>query len=676
MSSSKRIQDSLPAVVALDSNRTNISRVINASELVADRTENLPQWFPRTPTEINQVIEASLNNIQTADDFKHASEVSDGSGDTAVDNIIRELTEDNTQNEKQLNTETADKLPGTPPNLPERFPPNFYDPYQSVPAPEANAVTSEFEAAFKYEPVSFSPIRAQSGDQDWLADELVREQRESMRKLYPDLDDKAVDNEVLKFMDGLAKLGEPPVYEDLFATLATGNSVGVLAAGLDDDVGELGDFAANPDLFNEFAELLVPKEDNVKITVGPSTIGPRIFEEEWATLDREAEESVSEQLDLVTAAADLKQTVEEVLDETDEFEQIQESRTSDSDVRYELSGEDPVNRSYEFAKENSFLRHQAEEALSMAKTLIVEAPPERLIDALEAALNPGPGRDELSDEKRALAWFNLGVVHAEQGDVYRATQCFQLVVNLSRVNADLELKDSKHPLRLAATASVELAILYGVGGGMNTRLALSHVRRWLALASEVRGEGVEMSEDNVDVDDELGITDSLRQSVRKFLEKNTGDADALKAASLLHTLARDEERAMDALYGVVDASSKDALAWTRLAERIGYTEDGVRARRKVVDLRPNDLRAWALVGVTYGEMEMWDKAAPYLLRALVMDKKLSDEVERTRKRNTNLKVVQNAWSSLGICARRLGLDELCGAAERREIEPFRAYFNF
>ncbi len=604
--------------------------------------------------------------------------------DTAFAKLIREVTVDNEnrthQNETQSDEE-KDALPTPPANLPERFPPNFWDPYQAVPEPEANAVTSEFEAAFKYKSVSPSPIVGDNSNQDWLTDNLVQQQREHMRELYSNLDEQTVDAQVRKFMDELTELGEPPVYEDSFAALATENTeklpLGALAAGLDDEVGELGDFAVNNALFDEFAQLLQSKPGDVDVDDLSGRVGPRVFDNEWAAIEKQVDDEIAGKLDLVSHAQDTKQAIEELLEEN--VESYQAEGGTNNEIRHEFNDGDPAETSYVFEEENEFAEHQPAEALNMVERLLLEAAPERVIDALEVALKPAPGRQELSDEKRAYTWYTLGIVYAEQGDSYHAVQCLQMVVNLARIHSELELKDSKHPLRLAARASVELAILYG--GGMNTRLALSHIQRWLSLANEVWNETGEMMDDGalLNEDNELELTDALRQRVRKVLERHTGDADALKAASFLHTLARDNERALDALHGVADVCPKDALVWTRLAEVIGVSDDGLRARRKVVDLRPADPRAWALVGLAYTEMESHDKAAPYLLRALMMDEKLREEAEdkgNPSRRKVGKDVIDDSWSTVGLCARRLGYDELSGAAERREIEPFRAYFNF
>ena len=146
---------------------------------------------------------------------------------------------------------------------------------------------------------------------------------------------------------------------------------------------------------------------------------------------------------------------------------------------------------------------------------------------------------------------------------------------------------------------------------------------------------------------------------------NPNDPDVHTVLGVLWNLTRE--------YSLAEAAFKEAIRLDptnyTLYNKLGATQanssrpdgskDAVLAYRKALEMKPNYVRAWVNMGISYANQNMYDLAAKYYLKALSLHNKPN-----------------HIWSYLRLALNCMGRPELAARVEERNVNLFRDDFRF
>eukprot|EP01094_Clydonella_sp_ATCC50884_P010888 TRINITY_DN20707_c0_g1_i1.p1 TRINITY_DN20707_c0_g1~~TRINITY_DN20707_c0_g1_i1.p1 ORF type:complete len:451 (-),score=113.27 TRINITY_DN20707_c0_g1_i1:448-1683(-) len=295
----------------------------------------------------------------------------------------------------------------------------------------------------------------------------------------------------------------------------------------------------------------------------------------------------------------------------------------------------PNARQYPFKEENLFLADPA--AFEHGMELFHAGKLAEAILAFEAVVQKNP---ENSD-----AWRWLGTAHAENDEDKVAIVALQrsLAADGSNIEALLDLG-----------VSYTNELVQGQ--------ALQYLKEWLRHHEEYRGiPGVMEPSSKLH---------SLRheQVAEMFVraaEIDPTDVDVFTVLGVLYNLSREYEHAEMAFQQAIKICPTNYSLWNKLgatqanSSRKDGSKQAIAAYRKALELKPNYVRAWVNMGISYANQGLYDLASKYYLKALSMNP-----------------TATHIWSYLRISLTCMNRDDLAELTASREVNAFREEFRF
>jgi len=150
--------------------------------------------------------------------------------------------------------------------------------------------------------------------------------------------------------------------------------------------------------------------------------------------------------------------------------------------------------------------------------------------------------------------------------------------------------------------------------------ALNYLRSWLSQHPDYQSIPVEF-----DAQPEEGFY-TLHKKVtamfRKAADVCPHDADLFTVLGVLYNLSREYDLAIESFKQAIVLDPKNYSLWNKLgatqanSPRPQGSKEAVYAYRKALELKPNYVRAWVNMGISYANQGIYDTASKYYLRAL------------------------------------------------------------
>ena len=168
--------------------------------------------------------------------------------------------------------------------------------------------------------------------------------------------------------------------------------------------------------------------------------------------------------------------------------------------------------------------------------------------------------------------------------------------------------------------------------------------------------------------DSFNLFEQQRCVIDMFLkaaEINPGDVDIHSVLGVLWNLTREYQHAEEAFKEAIKCDPQNASLWNKLgatqanSSRPDGSKDAVLAYRKALELKPNYVRAWVNMGISYANRKMYDVAAKYYLKALSLHSQPN-----------------HIWSYLRLTLNCMDRRDLAALVEEKNVELFRGEFKF
>lgn len=298
---------------------------------------------------------------------------------------------------------------------------------------------------------------------------------------------------------------------------------------------------------------------------------------------------------------------------------------------------------------------------------------------LEDALNRSDDGDTLPLEKRALAWYVLGLSLADLDDDERSIQALsQGLKSYDGVEVGQRREDNPYVWQSLIALSVSFT------NELEYSKALRCIREWLELRNASSTGDAEAGIGTAFPDADLfrqSDHDDLLQKLNNLASKSPTDVDAFIVLGILHNLNRDYEPAAVALRHAVTLRPNMPNLWNKLGATLangGNSDDALRSYRKAVDLQPKLVRAWVNVGTAYANREEFSKAMRYYLKAISMSEYETLEIGNaassavTGKSDSSLHV----WGYVRNALLSMSRADLLYLVENQDVKGLKAHFGF
>lgn len=296
---------------------------------------------------------------------------------------------------------------------------------------------------------------------------------------------------------------------------------------------------------------------------------------------------------------------------------------------------------------------------------------------LEDALNRSETDDPLPSQKRALAWYVLGISLADLDDDERAIQALlQGLKVYDGSKAGHRREDNPYLWQ----SLISLAVSFT--NELEHTKALRCIREWLELRGSINAgdseSGIASTLPNIDLFRQSDH-DDLLHTLNRISREAPSDLDAFIVLGILHNLNRDYQAAAIALRHAVTLRPNMPNLWNKLGATLangGNSDEALRSYRKAVDLQPKLVRAWVNVGTAYANRGEHEKAMRYYLKAITMsDSGNSDNCNGpaiTESSDSSLHV----WGYIRNTLLSMSRSDLIYLVDNQDIENLKASFGF
>lgn len=324
---------------------------------------------------------------------------------------------------------------------------------------------------------------------------------------------------------------------------------------------------------------------------------------------------------------------------------------------------DDTSYSFEHVTESQDGR-TAEQALKEGITHREEGRLKKAVACFEEALNNSA--EGLQKERRATAWYLLGLSLAETDDDERAIRALSQGLTEWNGSAVGERRvDNPHAWQSLIALSVSYTNELEVGS------ALRCIREWLDLWKSRHSGDAEAGIPDVAPSSPATMAhEDLLDRLTTASAANPGDVDLYVVTGILHNLNREYRLAADAFRHAVGLRPGDPSLWNKLGATLangGESDDALRAYRKTVDINPSMIRAWVNVGTAYSNRSEFAKATRYYLKAIAMTE------ERELGRDDDM---LHVWGYLRTSLVSMSRPDILHLVDARDVSAFREHFSF
>lgn len=340
---------------------------------------------------------------------------------------------------------------------------------------------------------------------------------------------------------------------------------------------------------------------------------------------------------------------------------------------------EPMDK-YQFAeRQYSSPRQRALQALKEGVRAHSDGRLSTAVFHLEDALNRSEEGGSLPKEKRALAWYVLGLSLADLDDDERSIQALnEGLKSYDGVEVGHRREDNPYMWHSLIALSV------GYTNELEYTKALRCIREWLVLRNASKtGDseaGIASVLPNVDLFRKNGH-DDLLDELNNLASEAPSDVDVFTVIGILHNLNRDYEPAAVALRHAVTLRPSMPNLWNKLGATLangGNSDDALRSYRKAVDLQPKLVRAWVNVGTAYANRGEYSKAMRYYLKAISiseneeLDSNTANSSAVTGQSDSSLHV----WGYVRNTLLSMSRADLLHLVEIQDVKSLKAHLGF
>lgn len=289
-----------------------------------------------------------------------------------------------------------------------------------------------------------------------------------------------------------------------------------------------------------------------------------------------------------------------------------------------------ADQPYELASENPFAKddNPYERGLELFKAGQLA----NAILAFEAAVT--------QDGTHADAWRMLGVAHQENDQDPRAIACLERAVENDAYHLD---------------ALLGLGVSYV--NELDQEKALKNLKAWVVNNPNFAGLEVEQ-----DMYGDGSLMDNVMQLMLKAAEWAPGDPEVQQVLGVLYNVSRDYNSAVLSFKAALNSKPNDYSLWNKLGATLANgqrSEEALPAYERALELKPTYARGWLNMGISHSNLGNYKDAVRSYLKAIDLN---PDAV--------------HIWSYLRICFTCMERFDLIAAADSRNLEAFRAEFQF
>mmetsp|Transcript_22063 Transcript_22063/g.39109 ORF Transcript_22063/g.39109 Transcript_22063/m.39109 type:complete len:676 (-) Transcript_22063:249-2276(-) len=289
-----------------------------------------------------------------------------------------------------------------------------------------------------------------------------------------------------------------------------------------------------------------------------------------------------------------------------------------------------ADRPYELASENPFVDEDNpyEKGMEFFKA-------DQLKDAIlafEAAVT--------KDSTHADAWRMLGVSHQENDQDPKAIACLERAVENDAYHLD---------------ALLDLGVSYV--NELDHEKALSNLKAW--VVNNPNFQGLEITEDMYG---NGSLMDNVTQLMLKAQEWAPNDPEVQQVLGVLYNVSRDYNSAVLSFQKALESKPDSYSLWNKLGATLANgqrSEEAVPAYHRALEIKPKHPRVWLNLGISHSNLGNYAEAARCYLKAI----------------DLNPSAV-HVWGYLRICFTCMERFDLIAAADKRNLEAFRAEFKF
>jgi len=461
-----------------------------------------------------------------------------------------------------------------------------------------------------------------------------RELQETARQLLAQSDDPKLKNS--QFMNFVQKLGSG---ELTFEDSGTKGASADWADEFGSAAGTTTGTSRQQDLTSAWGEALAESETPFSAAWGEASQRRPETYEEWASAFGTTEADWAEQFSGGESTA-FEESWAEAARETG------------------LHQQQPPPAEYVFEEHNPFLAEPAsyDEALHNAKEALHAGALSTAILWAEAAVQ--------KDRARSDGWEVLGLYQAVNEQENQAIRALQACVRIdpARSAAHLALSVSyTNELRFEETYnSLEAALMSNP-----VYAKLPGLAELAATPATAKSSGY------------IPQSDRHAKVLSMFLKAaqlapSGFDADVQVGLGVLFNISNEFSKAVDCFTAALQSRPDDAALWNKLGATLANgnrSAEAVDAYARALELQPGYIRARYNLGIACINLKVYKDAAEHFLAALKMQQLATQDSSRRNMSET-------IWNSLRMTLLMANSDDLAELCRARDLEPFKAHFDF
>lgn len=300
------------------------------------------------------------------------------------------------------------------------------------------------------------------------------------------------------------------------------------------------------------------------------------------------------------------------------------------------------------ARPNSYLSSQSS-PFEEGMRLLAAGQLNEAILAFEATVQLDPSHSE--------AWCQLGAAQAENENEREAIAALLKAVSLDPYNIQ---------------ALLQLGVSYT--NDLEESRALNYLATWLESNPDYQSETILAAKNSIDEYSQFygsgaghshldaGLHGQVTAMFKEALRLRPADSQLHTVLGVLYHLSSDFDQSIECFKTALKLSPDSAQLWNKLGATLANSSrsgEAVHAYHRALQLRPRYVRALANLAISYANQNAHESACVYYLKCL----QCNDQPD-------------HIWSYLRISLAQLGKDELVELTHRRNVQLFKAHYDF